>query len=518
MKFNNISDMFQTQVDRFASKKYILFHDRTYTYSQANKLINQIAAKLLDIGLERGERVGILLENSPEFILSFFAVMKAGGIAVPINTFFKEDEIAYILNDCEAQFIFSSTQFAEEIKNMRELVDTLDNILAFEDFELEGGKKTLNIYNELSGMDDSDFPANQSLDDTAILIYTSGTTGYPKGAILSHKNLLSNVDGCARAFKIARRDRFLLFLPMFHSYAFTTCVMLPTYCGCSIIILSSVLELRKKSFKNILIFKRPTFFLGVPQVYSALTKSKMPQWFIKLIYPVKIHVSGGAPLPEETLNNFIEKFKKPIIEGYGLSEASPVVSVNRLNWQKPYSVGRPLPDVQVKVVDEEEEEVPVGEVGELIAKGPNVMKGYWKKQEATYNTIRNGWLFTGDMAKVDEDGFIYIVDRKKDLIIVKGINVYPRQIEELLYAFENVEAAAVIGIKDKVSGEVPVAYVMPKEGETIDTHKIREYLKKHLANFKLPRHIYVKDELPMTATGKVLKRKLKEQIKDAAKH
>jgi long-chain acyl-CoA synthetase len=278
------------------------------------------------------------------------------------------------------------------------------------------------------------------------------------------------------------------------------------------------MELRKKTFRKVLIFKRPTFFLGVPQVYSALTKAKMPPWFIKFIYPVKIHVSGGAPLPEETLNNFIEKFKKPIIEGYGLSEASPVVCVNRLEWQKPYSVGLPLANVQVKAVNEEEEEVPTGQVGELIIKGPNVMKGYWKMPEATNNTIKNGWLFTGDMGKIDEDGFVYIVDRKKDLIIVKGINVYPREIEELIYMFENVEAAAVIGLKDDVNGEIPVAYVMPKEGETVDTHALKDYLRKHLANFKLPRHIYLVDDLPMTATGKVLKRKLKEQIKEATKN
>lgn len=515
MMFNNISEMLQKQTEKYGKKKYLLFNDITYTYSGANSIVNKVARRLKAINIKKGDRVGILLENSPEFLFSFFALMKIGAIAVPINTFFKEEEIAYILNDSDAQFLFSSNAFVEEIKNLESMVNGFKNILSYEDINLHTKKPPINMYNGIEEIDDKDFPANQSIDDPAILIYTSGTTGNPKGAILTHKNLLSNVDGCARAFKIERKDRFLLFLPMFHSYAFTTCVMLPTYCGCSIIILSSVLELRKKSFKNILVFKRPTFFLGVPQVYSALTKAKMPSWFIRFVYPVKIHVSGGAPLPEEILNNFVKKFKKPIIEGYGLSEASPVVSVNRLDWQKPYSVGLPLPDVEVKVVNEEEEEVPVGEVGELIVKGPNVMKGYWKMPESTDNTIKNGWLFTGDMAKMDEDGFVYIVDRKKDLIIVKGINVYPREIEELLYAFEDVEAAAVIGVKDKVSGEVPIAYVMPKEGKTIDTHKMREYLKKHLANFKLPRHIHVVNDLPVNATGKVVKRKLKERVKEA---
>ena len=510
--------MFQKQAYKYGKKKYLLFNDTTYTYSSANSIINRVARRLKAINIKEGDRVGILLENSPEFIFSFFALMKIGAIAVPINTFFKEEEIAYILNDCQARFLFSSNAFIEEIKDLENIVDGFKNILTYEDIKLSAKNPPINMYNEIEKIDDKDFPANQSIDDTAILLYTSGTTGNPKGAILTHRNILSNVDGCVKAFKINRKDRFLLFLPMFHSYTFTTCVMLPTFCGCSIIILSSVMELRKKTFRKVLIFKRPTFFLGVPQVYSALTKAKMPPWFIKFIYPVKIHVSGGAPLPEETLNNFIEKFKKPIIEGYGLSEASPVVCVNRLEWQKPYSVGLPLANVQVKAVNEEEEEVPTGQVGELIIKGPNVMKGYWKMPEATNNTIKNGWLFTGDMGKIDEDGFVYIVDRKKDLIIVKGINVYPREIEELIYMFENVEAAAVIGLKDDVNGEIPVAYVMPKEGETVDTHALKDYLRKHLANFKLPRHIYLVDDLPMTATGKVLKRKLKEQIKEATKN
>jgi long-chain acyl-CoA synthetase len=288
--------------------------------------------------------------------------------------------------------------------------------------------------------------------------------------------------------------------------------MLPTFTGCSIIILKSVMELKKKSFKKVLLFKRPTFFLGVPQVYTALSKAKLPNWFIKFLYPVRIHVSGGAPLPEEILKEFVGKFKRPILEGYGLSEASPVVSVNREEEQRPYSVGPALPGVEVKVVDDNEVELPVGEVGELIVKGPNVMKGYWNMPEATNMTVKNGWLFTGDMAKLDEDGFIYIVDRKKDLIIVKGINLYPREIEELIYTYEGVEAAAVIGIPDKASGEVPVAYILPKEGAKLDAGKIKEYLKEHLANYKIPKHIYIVNELPLTATGKVLKRKLKEQV------
>lgn len=502
MKFNSLGEMFLSNAKDLRSKKFIFFDKRVYSYSDAMSKVLHFVELLKSRGLKKGDRVGVLLENSPEFIFSVFSIFLNGGIAVPINTFLKQDEITYILKDSGAKFLITSQSFDDETRNIT--IETLEGIFHAENDTI----KELTV-SEVG----RDFVVSESSpDDVAILIYTSGTTGNPKGAMLTHKNLLSNVDACNRAFKIKKNDRFLLFLPMFHSYAFTTCVMLPTFTGCSIIILKSVMELKKKSFKNILLFKRPTFFLGVPQVYTALSKSKLPQWFIKFLYPVRIHVSGGAPLPEEILKGFVEKFKRPILEGYGLSETSPVVSVNREEFQKPYSVGPALPEVEVKVVDDNEMEVPTGEVGELIVKGPNVMKGYWNMPEATSMTIKNGWLFTGDFARVDSDGFISIVDRKKDLIIVKGINLYPREIEELIYAYEGVEAAAVIGIPDNASGEVPVAYVMPKEDADIDNEDLKEFLKNKLANFKIPKHIYVTKELPLTATGKVLKRKLRDQV------
>ncbi|MGA1862170.1 fatty acid--CoA ligase [Deferribacter thermophilus] len=508
MNFKNLGDMLIQNAKRLKSKKYIFFEDKKYTYMEVNKITNKIAHALINLGLKKGDRVAILMDNSPEFLFSFFAITKCGAIAVPINNFLKQEEVEYILNDCQVKYLISTENYKDYFAYLKDKVDSLVAILTYNYLS----PHSVDLNELIKDEPDSDLPCDFDMDELAVLIYTSGTTGHPKGAMLTHKNLLSNCDACNKAFKVKKNDRFLLFLPMFHSYAFTTCVLLPTFLGCSIIILRSVMELRSKKFKNVLLFKRPTFFLGVPQVFSALSKAKLPKWFIKFLYPVRIHVSGGAPLPEEILNEFKNKFNRPIIEGYGLSEASPVVSVNRLEWQKPYSVGLPLPGVEVKVVNDDEEELPVGEIGELIVKGPNVMKGYWNLPEATDQAIRNGWLFTGDMAKVDEDGFIYIVDRKKDLIIVKGINVYPREIEELLYQYPGVEAAAVIGIPDEASGEVPVAYVMPQEGATLNEKDIKNYLKSHLANFKIPKKIYIVNELPMTATGKVLKRKLKEQV------
>ncbi|PMP72498.1 MAG: long-chain fatty acid--CoA ligase [Calditerrivibrio nitroreducens] len=508
MKFNHLGEILSFNAKIRPNKTYIYYEKKKFTYREIDELSNKVAKVFLKFGVTKGDRVCLLLENSPEFIITYFGIAKAGGVAVPLNTYLKEEEIQYIIDNAESKILVTSSRFEDVVKNQKKLCPTLKHIFTYDHSNFE----SVNMLHLAKA--ETDLPPNVKItpEDLAVFIYTSGTTGHPKGAMLTHKNLLSNVSACLQVFHIDHTYKVLLALPMFHSYTFTASVLLPTYAGCGIIVLASIMELKKKSFKKILLFQRPNFFLGVPQIYTALARANIPDWFAKFLYPIKIHVSGGAPLPEDIINEFYKKYRKPIIEGYGLSEASPVVAVNPLNKQKPYSVGPALPGIEVKIVNDDEEELPIGEVGELIVKGPNVMKGYWKMEDATALTIRNGWLFTGDLAKIDKDGYIYIVDRKKDLIIVKGINVYPREIEEYLYLYEGIDAAAVIGIPDKQSGEVPVAFIKVKEGSKVDLNALKEYLKKHLANFKVPKHIYIKDDIPMTATGKVLKRKLKEMV------
>ncbi|WP_022849910.1 long-chain-fatty-acid--CoA ligase [Limisalsivibrio acetivorans] len=508
MSFENLPNILFSNASKRGGKPFLRYEGEKYTYDQINKLTNRIASALMTKGVSKGDRVCCLLENSPEFIISLFAVTKCGAVFVPVNTFLKRDEVAYILNDSGAKYLITSPAFHEAASGIEKEAENLKGIMSYE----ETGFRSENLYTLSADFSDNDVETGLSGDDTAVIIYSSGTTGHPKGAVLSHSNLVSNADACLKRFKVKRNDRFLLFLPAFHSYALMTCVILPPYCGASIIILKGVQELKKKSFKKVLIFQRPTFFLGIPQVYIALNKSSMPAWFRKFVYPIRLHVSGGAPLPEEIIEGFSEKFGKPIIEGYGLSEASPVVSVNFTKKQKPLSVGPALDGVEVKVVDEREMELPLGEVGELIVRGPNVMKGYWNMPGLTNETIRNGWLFTGDLAKIDEEGFIYIVDRKKDLILVKGMNVYPREIEEVLHRYEGVEAAAVIGIPDRHSGEVPEAYIKPKEDAELDPSAIKKFLRERLANYKIPKHVIIKEDLPLTATGKILKRELKAEV------
>jgi len=504
MHIDLVHKCLESQAERQGRKKYLLFNDEKHTYKEINASANKLANLLISKGVKKGDRITLMMENCPNFFISFFGILKAGAIAIPVNTFLKQEEVAYMINDSGAKFFITSHQFEHVASGICSFCEELEGVLAF----TETGFTSENI-NTFEGLSSANPDLDISKDDLAVFVYSSGTTGRPKGAMLSHNNMTQNTAACLARFKVTINDRFLLFLPAFHSYAMMTCVILPTYVGSSIIILESVNDLKKKTFKKILIYKRPTFFLGVPQVYTALLKAKMPKLFLKFIYPIRLHVSGGAPLPEETLEQFKEKFGRPIIEGYGLSEASPVVSANLLKEQKPLSVGPALKGVEVKIVDEYEKELAIGEVGELIVKGPNVMSGYWNMPELSEKTLRNGWLFTGDLAKLDEKGYIYIVDRKKDLIIVKGMNVYPREIEEVLHRHEAVDAAAVIGLPDKSSGEIPVAYVKPKDGFELTDKDLRIYLKSHLANFKLPKYINVEHNLPMTATGKILKRELK---------
>ena len=328
--------------------------------------------------------------------------------------------------------------------------------------------------------------------------------------MLSYKNIFSNILGVNEIVNITNKDRFIAYLPMFHSFTMTVNLLLPMYSASGVVIIKSIMP-----FSNIIkqtLLKRVTIFTGVPDVFLALSKAKLPfyfHWFNK----VRFFVSGAAPLPGEVLKRFQKKFKKAkLLEGYGLSEASPVVAVNRAEFQKEGSVGAAIPGVEIKIVNDELMEVPVRECGEIIVKGDNIMKGYYKKDDITSETIINGWLLTGDIGKLDEDGYLYILDRKKDLIINKGVNIYPREIEEVCMKYPNIKACAVVGIKEKNLEEIPVAFIEAEENKKIDKSGLKKFLKENLANYKIPKNIYFVEELPKNATGKVLKRKLRENI------
>jgi len=351
----------------------------------------------------------------------------------------------------------------------------------------------------------------RTLDDLAVFFYTSGTTGKLKGAMLTNKNILSNAESGSQLMNVTPKDRFIVFLPMFHSFAFSIGIILPLYRGASIVIIKS-LQPFSNIFKQTLL-KRVTIFFGVPDVYNAVARAKLP-WYFMWFNRVRLFVSGAAALQPQTLDAMNQKFKRAtLLEGYGLSESSPATALNPIHKPKHKSVGPAMPGFEIKVVDENMVEVPRGEVGDIILKGDHIMRGYLNRPEATDETIINGWLLTGDMGYMDEEDYLFIVDRKKDLIISKGINIYPREIEEVIDDFDGVKFSAVLGIVDEKSGEIPVAYIELEEGLTsIDEAALRKHLRSRLANFKIPKQIHTIDALPKNATGKVLKRVLKEQI------
>jgi long-chain acyl-CoA synthetase len=508
--FHNFYEMVEHNAKE-SPKKSLLFIDKQKTSNlELKQKTDKLADFLYELGIRAGDTAAIIVANSEEFIISLLALSKIGAVSVPINTFLKREEFEHILNDCNAKLLFSSVIYAKETKKLLNSTK-IEAVIWTEEYEYYDDKNL--SYKAVMSRSNSDYRAfkQPGIDDIACIVYTSGTTGKPKGAMLSYRNMLSNMVAAKIAFKIEADDRFIVYLPMFHTFTLTIMVLLPIYFASSIVVVKSVFP-----FSNILkqtLLKRVTIFLGVPTVYNALIKARIP-WYFMWFHKIRLFISGSAPLSEKSLIDFSKKFTRGILlEGYGLSECSPAVAVNRLEKQKPLSVGPALPGYEIKIVDEEMMELPLGEVGEIIVKGDCAMQGYLNRPEATAETLINGWVRTGDLGKLDEEGFLFIVDRKKDLIISKGINIYPREIEEILYQISDIETAAVIGKKSELGDEDVVAFIQFKDGvvEPMGELQIKKYLKQHLANFKIPKHIFFVKELPKNATGKVLKRVLKEQ-------
>jgi long-chain acyl-CoA synthetase len=495
--------------EEMSSKKVIFIDDKSFTYTQFLERVDRLARALELVCVGKGDRVALICPNSVEFVMSVFAISKLGAVTVPINTMLKNEEYRYILDDCGAKLLITASKFAKEVEDLTTSVVSLEHTIWIDKAPKED-MCHLVLHEILSTNLQTHTPSPAKLDDTAVIFYTSGTTGHPKGAMISNRNLFSNLVGAKERFDLNSRDRFIVYLPMFHSFTFAIMVILPFFLRASIVIVPSILP-----FSNIIkqtLLKRVTVFMGVPDIYNALIRAKLP-WYFLWFNRIRVFVSGGSALSEDTLNKFKATFRRAtMLEGYGLSECSPAVAINPLEKQKHLSVGLPLYGYEVKIVNDEMMELPVGESGELIVRGDCVMQGYLNNPKETEENIQNGWLRTGDIAKVDEEGYIYIVDRIKDLIISKGINIYPRQIEEQMMLLPSIKLAAVVGVSDPHSGEVPIAFIELEEGYEGTTQAfIKSQLKEHLAAFKIPKTITVVESLPKTATGKVLKRVLKQQ-------
>ena len=510
--YQNFYAMLREDVRTHGRKTALFVDDRKITYAQLLAKVDAFARFLEISGYGRGDRVALIAPNTPEFIVTVFAATKIGMVVVPVNNMLKAAEFEYILNDARIALLVTSADFKKEVQGLRECVPSLrktvwiDTAPQVDEYNI--------VFDEVCDVHahEEERIIDMKLDDLAVIFYTSGTTGNPKGAMMSYRNLFSNMVAGEQIFDVSEKDRFIVYLPMFHSFTFTIMTLMPFYCKSSLVIIRKLLP-----FSNIVkqtLLKRVTVFLGVPDIYNALIRAKLP-WYFLWFNRIRVFISGASALSEDTLTRFSRRFKRAkMMEGYGLSENSPAAAVNPMERPKPGSVGLAFPGYTIKIVDKEMVEVPRGDVGEIIIKGDGVMIGYLNNDEATAETIVNGWLRTGDLGKMDEDDYLYIVDRKKDLIISKGINIYPRQIEEELMKMPSIANAAVIGIDDPKNGEVPVAYVELEADweDPVTEAAVKTELKKTLANFKIPRNIYIVDTLPKTATGKVLKRALKAKL------
>ena len=495
----------------------VIFNETKLSYAAVNAAANQVANGLTGLGIQPGDKVALSCLNIPYFPIVYYGILKAGAVVVPLNVLLKPREIAYHLQDSDAKayFCFEGTDVLpmgqmgwggfQEANSCEHFFLMTANPAAPSPIE---GAKTLGM---LMANQPPTYPTVQtSSEDTAVILYTSGTTGRPKGAELSHLNMVLNARLSDSMYDGHPDDVHLITLPLFHSFGQTVQMNAGFYNGATISLLP---RFDPDAALGIMQRDNVTIFAGVPTMYWAMLNHPGADKYDldKISQTLRYTFSGGAAMPVEVMKAFGEKFNVKILEGYGLSETSPVASFNRVDRErKPGSVGLPVWGVDIRIVDEEDQDVPQGELGEIVIRGHNIMKGYYKKPEATAEAFRNGWFHSGDIGRKDEDGYVYIVDRVKDMIIRGGFNVYPREIEETLVSHPDVSLAAVIGVPHDQYGEEIKAFVVRKEGATATEEEIKAWAKENMAAYKYPREIVFRDTLPMNATGKILKTELRQ--------
>jgi long-chain acyl-CoA synthetase len=467
--------------------------DLRLSYAELDEASARVAGLLRTKGMRPGDRVGVMLPNVPYFAVVYYGILRAGGVVVPMNVLLKEREVAYYLGDSEARILFAWHEFADAAHPGSD--DANADCLLVEPGDFES---------LIARSERSPESVERGGHETAVILYTSGTTGTPKGAELTHDNLGRNVEIAIGLFGLGDDAVTLGALPLFHSFG-QTCGLNATIRvgGC----LTLVPRFDGGRALEVIERDRVTVFEGVPTMYGALLNHPERERFD--VSTLRLCVSGGAAMPVEVMRSFEDAFGCTILEGYGLSETSPIASFNHPDRErKPGSIGTPVEGVRMKVVGEDGGELALGDVGEIVIQGHNVMKGYWGRADATAEAIRSGWFHTGDLARLDEDGYFFIVDRKKDMVIRGGYNVYPREIEEVLYEHEAVREAAVIGVPHPELGEEVAAAVVLVPGATVDEAEILDFVKAQVAAYKYPRLVWFVDELPKGSTGKILKREI----------
>ncbi|MCS7139902.1 MAG: long-chain fatty acid--CoA ligase [Nitrososphaerota archaeon] len=529
-----LHELLREAARKFPNRTAIIYFDRKITFKELDALTDKFATALADLGVNKGDRVALFLPNCPNFVIAYYGTLKAGGVITAISPLARERELEYQINDSESETIVTLDllyPLVEKVCGRTKLRNVIvgsikDYMPRFKAFlgsllkkiPSQKVERRANVYffKELIARYEAK-PLKVEInpkEDLACLLYTGGTTGLPKGTMLTHMNLVANALMCVEWLQAKEEvgEVVLTVLPLFHSYGMTTSMNAPMAFGGTIVLLPrfDVVQVLQAIEKY-----KVTIFCGVPVMYAMLLSHPDVKKYD--LTSIKFCISGAAPLPPEIQKKFMELTNAVLVEGYGLTETSPVTHSNPLDRTmktvKVGSIGIPWPDTDAKIVDLEtgERELPPGEVGELIVRGPQVMKGYWKRPEETAQTLRNGWLYTGDIAKMDEDGYFYIVDRKKDLIKYKGYSVFARELEDILYEHPAVKLCAVIGKPDPVAGEIPKAFVVLKEGMTATAEELMKFVNERVAPYKAIRELEIRKELPLSAVGKVLRRVLREE-------
>ncbi len=491
----NIGLLLEVQVAKSPDKTFLISSEdgREWTYAEFQKAVFETAARLADRGVSKGDVVSLLLPNSPEYIIAYFACFCLGAIAGPINSLLKSDEVEFVIRNSNSKLIILNSTFSELVAEITEVSQ-----MTFDKFETDG---------KISFKSDKNRAAAE---DEAVIIYTSGTTGKPKGCLLTHGNLLANAKQIADWMNFTPNDRLLTVMPLFHMNAVSVTTMSALYAGASTVVAQ---KFSASKFWNIIEKYEITSFGSVATMLSMLLNVDSPsENQSSKAGSLRFAMCGSAPVPENILKRFEETFGVLVVEGYGLSESTCRSTFNPPNGdRRPGSCGRPIGN-EMKIFDENDQELPDGELGEIVLRGPNIFKGYYRNEEATEKAFANGWFHTGDIGYRDADGFFYIADRKSDMIIRGGENIYPREIDNVLYDHPSVAAAAAIGVPDALYGEEVAAFVVLRTD--VSEKDIIEHCRKHLADFKCPKKIYFVDEIPKGPTGKLLKRELARLVVD----
>ncbi len=499
----DIPSAFRATAARLGEAPVVVGDEGTLSFADLDRQSDRLAAHLAAQGLLPGERVALYCPNGLRFPAAYLGIQKAGGVVLPINLLLNPEEIAYLLEDSGATTFVYHPALAEGVTAVRARSPQIAHWIAL-------GEPLAATDAGWAAIQDGTAPAPRvTLDprrDLAALLYTSGTTGRPKGAMLSHANLVSNTDSVMAALALRPEDRFLVVLPMFHAFAATVGLLTPLLHGLSLVPLA---RFEPAQVAQAIGRHGATIFLGVPSMYSLLLR--LPDEAAAPLKGLRFCVSGGAAMPQAVMAEFEARFGVPVLEGDGPTECGPVTCVNPLDGErKPGTVGLPVPGVTMEIRDAEGRPLPDGETGEICVRGPSVMQGYWNRPDETAQAFFGDFFRTGDLGVRDEDGYFAIIDRLKDLIIVNGMNVYPRMVEEVLYRHPAVAEAAVVGQPHELHGEIPVAYVVLKAGETADEASLRAHCRAHLGRHEIPRRFVFMEALPKNATGKILKRELRK--------